>query len=122
VNIIDTLSKEDRIKLATAQALQMRRERWIATLEALPQPKTAMVEFPYATFDEAIDDAFRQVGGDEAFLKLAKDAWKTKQWRKQAEKNRAARDAAAELEAKAEIEKIDAELGALAETVAKAIE
>ena len=118
MSIVQSLSEADRRKLAIAQALQMRRERWMATLAALPQPKTEMVEFPYADIDEALDDAFRKVGGSEAFMKLAKDAWKTKQWRKQAEKNRTVRDAAAELEAKKEIAEIDAELEALANTVA----
>jgi hypothetical protein len=99
MSIIETLTQEERVKLARAQALQVRREKWVEVLETLPQPKTEMVEFPYETFEEAIDDAFRKVGGDEALLKLAKAAWKTKQWRAQAERNRAARDAAAELEA-----------------------
>jgi hypothetical protein len=93
----NTLSQADRVKLAVAQNLQIRRERWIATLEALPQPKAEVSEFPYGTLDEALDDGFRRLeGGSEGLMKLAKAAWKTKQWRAAAERNRAARDAAAE--------------------------
>jgi hypothetical protein len=95
-NGLSNLTQEQRIELAKAQALEIRRERWNEALAKLPQPKTEMIEFPYATMDEALDDAFRKVGGSEAFVKLAKAAWKTKQWRAQAERNRAARDAAAD--------------------------
>jgi crotonobetainyl-CoA:carnitine CoA-transferase CaiB-like acyl-CoA transferase len=124
MSTLNSLSTEDRVKLAKAQALQMRRERWMEILQALPQPKTEMVEFPYATMDEALDDAFRQIkGGSEGAIKLMRDAWKTKQWRAQAERNRAARDAAAEIEeARAEVAEADRQLALLAETVGKAIE
>jgi hypothetical protein len=97
MSTLNSLTQEERVELAKAQALEIRRERWNAALKALPQPKAEVIEFPYATMDEALDDAFRQIpGGSEGFLKLAKNAWKTKQWRAAAERNRAARDAAAE--------------------------
>src|SRR5215470_6715938 len=97
MSTLNGLTREQAVELAKAQNLEIRRERWNTALHALPQPKTEMVEFPYATLDEALDDAFRKInGGSEGFFKLAKAAWKTKQWRAQAERNRAARDAAAE--------------------------
>jgi hypothetical protein len=86
--------------MAKAQNLQMRRERWGSSLASLPMPKSGATDFPYASLDEALDDAFRKVGGSDAFFKLAAKAWKTKQWRAAAERNRATRDAIAELDAK----------------------
>lgn len=95
-----TLTQADRIAMAKAQQLQMRRERWGSAIAQLPMPKSGATDFPYATLDEALDDAFRKVGGSEAFFKLAAKAWKTKQWRAAAERNRAQRDAIAELDMK----------------------
>lgn len=123
MSLMTSLTDAERAKLARAQALQARRERWMATLQSLPQPKTEMEPFPYADLDEALDDGFRKIkGGSAGFFKMAVNAWKTKQWREQAERNRAARDAAAELEAaKAELEKVDDEIAKLAETVAEMV-
>jgi len=100
-----TLTREQQVEMAKAQALQMRRERWGAAIAALPMEKAKLVEFPYADLDEALDDAFQKIpGGSKAFFELAKKAWKTRQWRAKAEENRAARDAKAEADAKKTVE------------------
>jgi hypothetical protein len=94
-----SLTVEQRAELAKAQALQIRRERWGATLAALPCEKAKLVDFPYANLDEALDDGFRKLeGGSARLMQLAKKAWKTEQWREKAAENRATRDAKAELE------------------------
>lgn len=95
------LTNEERATLARAQALQIRRERWVEVLESLPMPKAEVSDFPYATLDEALDDGFQKLeGGHVRLMQLARKAWKTEQWRAAAERNRKARDAAAELDAK----------------------
>jgi hypothetical protein len=82
---------ETTVKLA--QQLQTRRENWKKTLDAIPMPKAKMDEFPYASMDAAIKNDFALFlgGKDEAFALLVK-GFKTRAWRKAAEKNRDARD------------------------------
>jgi hypothetical protein len=80
-----------------AQQLQKRRENWTASLEQLPMPKAKMPDFPYANMAQAVKDEFALFDGgpDGAFALLVK-GFKTANWRKAAEKNRAVRDEAAE--------------------------
>ena len=81
-----------------AQALQARREKWIDTLKALPGEKVQIPEFPYASMQHAVSDGFaRLVGGEEEAFKLMIWGYKTKAWRKGAEKNRNKRDELAEV-------------------------
>jgi hypothetical protein len=52
------------------------------------------VKFPYRTLDEAVTDAFKKIGGPEkAFTYLVK-GFKTAAWRKRAERNAKAEEAA----------------------------
>lgn len=105
MSTLNGLTQEQRVELAKAQGLQIRRERWAATLAQLPMEKAKLTEFPYATLDEAMDDGFRQLpGGSERLMKLARKAWKTEQWRAKAEENRAIRDAMAEGEDSTDVE------------------
>ncbi len=85
-----------------AQDLQRKRELWKSRLESLPAPPVEVKEFPYASMSAAVADGFAQFfgGEDEAFRLLVK-GWKTRAWRKGAEKNRKMRDAAAEAVEKA---------------------
>jgi hypothetical protein len=96
-----------------AQQLQKRRENYTKTLDALPMPKARIADFPYESMAEAVKDGFALIDGEAegAFALLVK-GYKTAAWRKAAEKNRVARDAAAEGEVPA----------ALAKRVAKTIE
>src|SRR5262245_58291244 len=97
MSVMTSLTNEQRMELARAQTLEIRRERHNEALAQLPMPKAETVEFPYAGLDEALDDGFRKLpGGSAELMRLAKAAWKTKQWRKAAERNRATRDAMAE--------------------------
>jgi len=80
-----------------AQVLQVRRENWKHVLDMLPGEKTQGTDFPYASMDAAVADGFSLLfgGKDEAFRLLVK-GYKTRAWRKQAEKNRTKRDDLAE--------------------------
>jgi prophage DNA circulation protein len=91
-----------------ARALQTRRENWKKTLDALPMPGAGEVSFPYGSMEAAIADGFELLKNGEkedgkavAFRLLVK-GFKTRAWRKLAEKNRDSRDAIAEQAAKKE--------------------
>jgi len=96
-----TLTNEDRLKLQNAQALQIRRERHMEKLAALPMSKAELTPFPYETLDEALDAGF----ADE-LMRLARKAWKTEQWRTKAEVNRKERDRLAELDSTKSVEDV----------------
>jgi hypothetical protein len=99
----------------TAQLLQKRRENWKKTLDAVPANKGKSVKFPYESLAEGVKDGFSKLtSGDEdeqdgnavAFALLVK-GYKTKMWRKLAEKNRELRDNLAEgVEPKKRVRKV----------------
>lgn len=95
--VITVVGKTIDETVSLAQALQKRRESWKVVLDALPCPKVANTDFPYANMDQAIRDDFKLFDGgkDDAFRLLVK-GFKTNLWRKGAEKNRDTRDAAAD--------------------------
>jgi hypothetical protein len=66
---------------------------------AAPKPIT----FPYRTWEAAVKDEFKKVGGLEGAFRLLVKGWKTSAWRKRAENN--AREA---------IKREDARLAAMA--------
>jgi len=94
-----TSSTPDPVRTAetVAQQLVKRRENWQKTLEALPMPKAKVPEFPYASIAEGEKDEWKLLdgGAEQAFSLLVK-GYKTAMWRKAAEKNRVARDEAAD--------------------------
>jgi hypothetical protein len=79
-----------------AQVLERRREGYVKALDAVPVPKGPGVDFPYASIEAAIKDAFIAVGGPEEAFKFFVKGFKTVAWRKRAEGNRTVRDAVAE--------------------------
>jgi hypothetical protein len=80
-----------------AQQLQKRRDGYIKVLEALPMPKARVPDLPYSSMEAAVKDEFKlfEDGPEGAWAYLVK-GFKTAAWRKQAERNRAQRDDAAE--------------------------
>ncbi len=80
-----------------ARELQAKREAWKARLDALTMPSADFREFPYASMDAAIADGFGQLfGGKEEAFRLLVKGYKTRAWRKAADKNRVKRDKLAE--------------------------
>ena len=84
-----------------ARDLQVKRENWKAKLDAVEMPKVGAIDFPYANMEQAVADDFKLLfgGRDEAFRLLVK-GYKTRAWRKAAEKNRDRRDKIAEVDIK----------------------
>ena len=101
-----------------AQDLQKKREAWKARLEAVPGAgRVEMKEFPYASLQDAHADGYAQFfGGEAEAYRLLVKGWKTRAWRKGAEKNRKVRDGVAEALIKAK----EAEAKAKAEAKKKA--
>jgi hypothetical protein len=92
-----TVSSAVKTAEAVAQQLQKRRESYVKTLEALPMPKARVPEFPYASMEAGEADGWKLIdNGPEGAYALLLKGYKTSVWRKTAEKNRVARDEAAE--------------------------
>ena len=91
------VSKAAQVTETIAQQLVKRRENWVKTLDALPMPKAKVPEPPYPNMAAAVADGFALFdGGADGAWKILVKGWKTTGWRKAAEKNRIARDEAAE--------------------------
>ena len=99
------MSKTETVVVASvvraARELVVKREAWKARLDAVAMPAAELKAFPYASMEAAVKDDFKQLfGGKEEAFRLLVKGWKTRAWRKVAEKNRTKRDKMAEGPAK----------------------